>query len=46
MESIEEFNSKVQGEEEIEEILEKLDSFKFDLDFILSKLEGFINDIQ
>ena len=46
MESIEEFNSKVQKEDEIEKMLEKLDSFKFDLDFILSKLEGFINDIQ
>ena len=46
MESIEEFNSKVQGEKEIEEMLEKLDSFKFEIDFILSKLEGFINDIQ
>ena len=45
-ESIEEFNSKVQKDDEIKKMLEKLDSFKFDLDFILSKLEGFINDIQ
>ena len=46
MKSIETFNSQGRKKEEIEKMLENLDSFKFELDYILSKLEGFINDIQ
>ena len=46
MEIIEKFNLNFQVEDAIEEMLGKLDKSKFKLDYILSLLEGFINDIQ
>lgn len=46
MKRIEKFNLNYQAEGEIEKMLGKLDKSKFKLDYILSLLEGFINDIQ
>ena len=47
LEYIANYNKQVPKKEEIkEEELENLDVYLFELDFVINKLEGFINDIQ
>lgn len=46
LENIENFNKNINTKTGLEYYLEDLDAFLFKLDFILNKLEGFINDLQ